>query len=52
MWYILHFNHWYVNFSAVPIGIIVVQNDVDLEQVRQNINQLHEVWLSVLHTNS
>ena len=29
--------------SAVPIGIIVVENDADLEQVRKHINRLHSV---------
>ena len=32
--------------SAVPIGIIVVENDADLEQVRKHINRLHSVRLN------
>ena len=34
MYFILH--------TAVPLGIIVVDTDADLEQVRKHINQLHE----------
>ena len=32
-----------VFLSAVPLGIIVVDNDADLETVRKHVNQLHEV---------
>ncbi len=28
--------------AAVPLGIIVVENSADLEEVRKHINRLHE----------
>ena len=30
-----------VGVTAVPLGIIVVENNADLEQVREQINKLH-----------
>ena len=50
LWPKLHYNWLVCVLSAVPLGIIVVDNDADLEQVRNNINQLHEVRIS--HTTA
>lgn len=42
VWFLIWTVAW--NFvAAVPLGIIVVDNDADLEQVRRHINQLQEV---------
>ena len=43
----IHFVHllyvWDFLPTAVPLGIIVVENNVNLEEVRTHINRLHEV---------
>ncbi|ELT95564.1 hypothetical protein CAPTEDRAFT_165134 [Capitella teleta] len=38
----LHYDKEKLREASVPLGIIVVENDADLEQVRRHINQLQE----------
>ena len=44
--------YWYVlRVTAVPLGIIVVDTDADLEQVRKHINRLQQVNRAIIKSN-